>query len=331
MKQYWPQHKVFFVGTIALFPERLKGQTITELFYKPFFPRDEVGFIEIMLTEHQKDGYIEYEKDSENAYKITEVHAQKATDDLIEYLNKWQHDKLLSLPADKPPDAVYQQTLLLDAITRAYSNHQNEPRVTQKDVYGDLSDKSYKPPFWELVLACQLLQKNIKIKYMDYDRRIDGLYDDDAQPVVDFQIVSKKYEQAIIKALPPAQLTNTPTNTDMPIRLTIRSYDPDSGVLFLNGQEIQIILQKGRRGKAIGETTQGSAMRKLFKDVNTLNNGVPLRTITSVSPTKFDAEKRKLAINHLAEINRKIKEATGIPKLIIHDQVKYYVAKSYLS
>lgn len=71
-------------------------------------------------------------------------------------------------------------------------------------------------------------------------------------------------------------------------------------------------------------------MRKLFKDVNTIHKGVPLHAIVSVRKENFDSKKRKRATNHLDEINRKIQEKTGVPKLIVYDQVKYYIDKSYL-
>ncbi len=71
-------------------------------------------------------------------------------------------------------------------------------------------------------------------------------------------------------------------------------------------------------------------MRKLFKDVNTLKTGVSLRSLISVRGDKFDKTKRKRATNHIDEINRKIKEETGVSKLIIYDQVNCYINKSYL-
>jgi len=112
--------------------------------------------------------------------------------------------------------------------------------------------------------------------------------------------------------------------------ISIRSYDPDLGTLYFIGKNIQIICQKSRIGRKTVETTQGRAMRLLFKDVNNLRTGVPLHTIISVRKDNFDKTKRKRVINHLDEINRKIKEVTDVSKLIIHDQVNYYINKSYL-
>jgi hypothetical protein len=327
MKRYWPQHRVFFIATLALFPEKLNGYAVNPWFYRVYFISEELDVIKIELEDYKNAGYLQY-KVVDGLYEISDINSQKAVADLTEYLERWQNNELLSLPADKPPDVAYQQKRLVNAVATAYATNQKEPRITLQDVYGKPSDYSYTPPFWELVLACQLLDKKAKIKYMDYDRHADGLYDDDAQPLVDFKIVSKEFEQAIARGIPP---TIVGTTTAEPTYITPRSYDTDTGVLFFSGNEIPIILQKSRRGKAVGETTQGGVMRKLFKDVNALHKGVPLHTILSVRKDNFDSKKRKLAINHLAEINKKVKEVTGVSNLIIYDKVNYYIAKPYLN
>jgi hypothetical protein len=191
MKLYWPQHKVFFVATLALFPERLKGHEVNQLFYQPFFAGDDPQFIEVELADYRKAGYLEYEK-PKSLFKITDVDTEKAKKDLLEYLGQWQRNELIALSANKPPDAARQKELLLAAIIHDHANHKNGHRITLADVYGKQVDYRYKPPFWELILSYQLLDKKIKTTYMDYDRREDGLYDDGGQPTVDFKIIDKE-------------------------------------------------------------------------------------------------------------------------------------------
>lgn len=211
MKQYWPQHKIFFIATLALFPDKLKGHDVNQWFYKPYFISKNPDFVELELNEYQKAGYITYEKPSV-LYKISDINTLKATTDLTEYLKEWQSNELLSLPANKPPDAAYQQSLLQNAIVKAHSNNQKEPRITLQDVYGEPGSYTYVPPFWELVLSSQLLDKKVKIQYMDYDRREDGLYEDSVEPVVDLQIVDKKLKQSAMSyTILPA--TNAKTTT----------------------------------------------------------------------------------------------------------------------
>jgi hypothetical protein len=215
MKLYWPQHKVFFVATLALFPERLNGHEVNQLFYRPFFAGDDPQFIEIELADYQKAGYLKYEK-PKSLFKITAIDTEKAKKDLLGYLGQWQRDELVALSANKPPDAVRQKELLLASIVRDYANHKNEHRISLENIYGKPSGYAYKPPFWELVLSYQLLDKKIEITYMDYDRRDDGLYDDNSQPTAEFKIIdtgllsSVKQQTSFIKPLAPVASDSKP-------------------------------------------------------------------------------------------------------------------------
>jgi hypothetical protein len=219
-KLYWSQHKVFFIATLVLFPDRLNGHEVNQWFYRPYFAGDDPTFIEIELEDYQNAGYLTYEKPSA-LYKITDVNTQKAKKDLMQYLKQWQRDELLALSASKPPDPERQKELLLSAIVRDYSDHKNKPRITLESIYGKPTSYTYKPPFWELLLSYQFLDNKIKITYMDYDRRDDGLYDDDSQPTVELKIVDKELsslvEQKAEPVLPtvPADIVvaqATPTN-----------------------------------------------------------------------------------------------------------------------
>jgi len=137
-------------------------------------------------------------------------------------------------------------------------------------------------------------------------------------------------EERYEEYLNPKVINEEPTLTGGPKLINLRSYSPDTGVLYFDGKAIQIVRQDSRRGKPVGETIQGTVMRKLFKSVNTLHNGIQLNSFISVRADNFDQAKRKLAKNHLDEINRKVKEVTNVPKLIIYDHVKCYIDKSYL-
>lgn len=209
-KQYWPQHRVFFMGTLALFPEKLNEHEVNQWFYRPYFIAEDSDFIELELEEYRKAGYIRYEK-AGALYKITGVNSSKAADDLTKYLHRWHHNELLSLPASKPPDAAHQRSLLSDALVRAYVINRNEPRITLKDIYGEPSDRTYEPTFWELVLSWQLLDKQVEITYMDYARRVDGLYDDDAQPLIDFTIADKNLASEVEQRVTQGAKSAAPT------------------------------------------------------------------------------------------------------------------------
>lgn len=204
VKLYWPQHKVFFIATLVLFPDKLDGHEVNQWFYRPYFAGDDPTFIEIELEDYRKAGYLKYEK-AGALYKITEVHSKKAKKDLLQYLKQWQRNELLTLSAGKAPDPERQKELLLAAIVLDYPDHKSKLRITLENIYGKPGSYAYKPPFWELVLAYQLLDKKIKITYMDYDRRDDGLYPDNGQPTIDCKIADNELA-ALVELKPvPAQ------------------------------------------------------------------------------------------------------------------------------
>lgn len=265
--------------------------------------------------------------------KITGINKTKFHDELVAYLTKYKQDDLTTGTETDPENFRSQHAKLSSAAAKDYPQHDYKPTIKLTDVWQRLTGHE---TFWELILTCHLLTDEIKIVNMAYNDTparvlaagISSVASTGTVPFAKFAILGEKFKQAVTPQIAPTLATTA--NPPASGFITIRSYDSDSGMLFFGSHEIQIVLQKSRRGKAVGETTQGGAMRKLFKDVNTLRNGVALYAIVSVRKDNFDAKKRKRATNHLDEINRKIKEATGVPKLIIYDQVNYYIDKSYL-
>lgn len=205
MEKNRSQFEVFFLATLVLFPGSLTKQALDPWFFRPYFnffydndfDSDEnkdasLKWASVIFDDYQNKGYIKYKK-VDSLYKITEINTEKATKDLIQYLQKWQQNKILPLSASKPPEYKYQQGLLLNAIARAYTTNQKRPRISLEDVYGQSGDYSYKPPFWELILSNQLLDKKIEIKCIDYDRNDDnGFYYDNQRPYVDFEIIDEE-------------------------------------------------------------------------------------------------------------------------------------------
>lgn len=37
MEQFWNEHKVFFLATLVLFPDKLMGQQLDPWFFRPYF------------------------------------------------------------------------------------------------------------------------------------------------------------------------------------------------------------------------------------------------------------------------------------------------------
>ena len=265
-------------------------------------------------------------------FKITNIDKTKFHDELVAYLTNYKQDDLTTGTETDPECFGSQQLKLWGAVAKD-TEHGNKPTIKQTDIWQTPTGHE---TFWELIFACQILTDEIKIVNMGYNdtparklavglRSVAGT---GTVPFAKFTILGEAFKRTVIPHVAPTATTTA--NLPASEVITIRSYDAHSGILYFGNHEVQIILQKSRRGNPVGETTQGGAMRKLFKDVNTLHKGVALHKITSVRKDNFDAKKRKLATNHLDEINRKIKEATGVEKLIIHDQVNYYIDRSYL-
>lgn len=257
-KLYWPQHKVFFVATLVLFPDRLTTQPLDPWFFRPYFNFaysnnfDEglnkedpgLGWVATMLDEYKKAGYIEYEKEN-SLFKITIVDTKKAKKDLKDYLKHWQLNGLHALSATKPPDASRQREMLLSAIIRDYLEHKDVQRITLEDVYGSSDKYTYRPPFWELVLSYQLLDKKVKIVSMDYGRRDDGLYDDGSQPAIDIKIVDN--ELASIVEQRAALLLRSPMEKESKSSALTMTTE---GIVYVNFANKKYLIKKVRRDSA---------------------------------------------------------------------------------
>jgi len=229
MYMYWPQQKVFFLATLALFPDKLVGKIVEPIFWWPYFEpitraighdydEDDYKHFRAMLFYYQQDGYLTYEQTPDKLFKIKSVYSKKAKNDLIAYLKKWQDGQLNDDNASKPPDVSHQQELLTRAIIFANDKHQSKPRIQPSDIFGDVSKLDYEPPFWELVLSSQLLDDNIEIADINYERS-SGLFYKTSQPYVDIRVVGDELlkllkrkpttAQSVIKHKASLQLTKT--------------------------------------------------------------------------------------------------------------------------
>ncbi len=202
METYWPQHKVFLLATLALFPEKLNGMEAEPLFYWAYFgpisnavghdySESDYEHLNTILFYYQRDGYLTYEQTSHGLFEIKGVNTEKAKHDLTNYLKKWQNGHLVTNDATKPPDVSYQQELLTIALQRSSAKHQSEPRIQPSDIFDDISKLDYEPPFWELILSTQLLDSNLELANIGYERK-NGLFYKTSQPYADVSAVSDK-------------------------------------------------------------------------------------------------------------------------------------------
>lgn len=199
------------MGTLSLFPEKLTKLPITldrEWYYFNSKTDDELLR---QLHKYKKAGYIEFDEmpllvacidkepdpDDESNFRpyprgflIRSVNTQRVTDDLMQYLENWNNDELSTDTAHKPDDHQHQYRRLIPALTRAYKR-QNMPHINAVDIYGDNTTNfyDYEPPFWETVLAPQLVSGQYTIRQMDYDLKNRG------QPFVSIELTNQKFRR----------------------------------------------------------------------------------------------------------------------------------------
>lgn len=266
MEMYWPQHRVFFVATLALFPENLKDVIVTLSFYRPYFADDSVAVIELTLQEYQKAGYIEYEKLSEGEFRVADIDILKAADDLIEYLKKWQSNSLALLAAKKPADSHRLRQLLLDALINAYRlNPQCQQRLTLEDIFGSPNNDVFGTPFWELVLSLHFSDNpQAKVTNIGYDRSQSGLYKDDAQPYIDFRITDHRLR----RSLELAAKSSEPISDDDPAEgepyqgLLARR----DGLIYYNEQEVPFSPQQREVMRVFLKRPEELRVKEAFTD-----------------------------------------------------------------
>lgn len=146
--------------------------------------------------------------------------------------SKWRNDKLLTNAAYKPDDSARQHDKLLEAFANVY-DRQDMPRISKADIFGD--NTAYEPPFWETVLAPQLIDNQYEIRQMDYD------LNNSEQPFVDIKITDLKLHRSIELAAKSSE----PISDDEPKELEHRGLriTRDSLVDY-NGTGIQLTGQE---------------------------------------------------------------------------------------
>jgi hypothetical protein len=115
------------------------------------------------------------------------------------------------------------------------------------------------------------------------------------------------------------------------VKLKPSSYKSRIGILeLLPNCKVEIAVKgKVMRSKGL-RYEQCRVLDVLFKDVNRLSYGVHFSQIIGVNDTLIDAKKIKSIRNSVDEINRKVKDKSGIKRLIFIQGRKVHLDKSYL-
>lgn len=254
MNMYWSQQEVFLMGVLSLDFERLKNKPIMpdgEWWY--YFNSSDEDELRKQFRRYKKAGYIEFDEipvlvtyansppdpDDEinfrplpTAFVIRQVHHNKVTDDLTEYLEKWRNNKLSANTDHKPDDYEYQHKKLVTALGQTY-RRQKQPHIDITDVFGDTqSATSYELPFWEVVLEPYFVSLQYTIGRIDY--AMDG----HGKPFVSIKkITGSKMQRSITLAANSAP----PISDEEPEELEHRGLRlKRDGLAEYNGIEIKL-------------------------------------------------------------------------------------------
>ncbi len=250
MEMYWSQQEVFLMGTLALFDDKIKGVSLKAGGeWQRYFGNRSIEELAQQLSEYKTAGYIEFEQKTMKSMlivpneatsfgqtlvsvEIKEVYIDKVTDDLTQYLKNWRNDKLLTSAAYKPDDSTYQHDKLLAALAQVYGR-QGMPRINAAAIFGD--NTNHESPFWETVLAPQLIDKQYEIRQMDYD------LNNHEQPFVDIKITDLELD----RSLELTAMSSDPISDDDPEELQHRGLriKRDNSVDY-NGVDVQLTGQE---------------------------------------------------------------------------------------
>jgi hypothetical protein len=153
-------------------------------------------------------------------FKLTDVNKQKFHDELTAYLAKYQQGELTT-GGDTDPESFENQIVKLRAAVAKDTEHGNKPIIKQTDIWQTLTGHE---TFWELILTCQLLTKEIEIANMGYndtparvlEAGISSVARAGTVPFAKIIVTADKFKQ-------PAVLPDTPISTQPHVAPTSHS------------------------------------------------------------------------------------------------------------
>jgi hypothetical protein len=178
MKLYWPQHKVYLYGLLALFPDRLGNKDLAEL--KKFTGRKQSG-----------------------------INKQEFLLELTEYLSDYEYGRLTTGEGVKPEWFASQEQKLVLAIREKFDAYNYAPIITLTDVWPSVKDRSpLKTTFWELIFTEHFRAGNIQIVNVGYLSTYIDLSGGEAPlPFAEFEVRIGTHFQ---RAIEPARLEKAP-------------------------------------------------------------------------------------------------------------------------
>jgi len=231
---YWPQAKLYFYATCALFPERLvsgflSAQQLTEYVPYYFSVDEQINELELLKREGLLDFTVSHTDDNSAEYSVTRIDSSKFLSVLKKYLECYRNDELIGSAGFRPDSFAANNAQLvkyMDSTTR------KEPIVNPANIWsGWTSFGSERFPFWETVLTYQLIDGRGEI--LDLGRSIDdsNSYSKEAWPFARIERFEKEQQHSF------------------KVAKTAESVSREWAELKIDGNTVHIRLDSGRRYK----------------------------------------------------------------------------------
>ena len=202
---YWPQDKLYFYATCALFPERLTDKPLNSQQFNGYiaycFSVDE----QIKELEQLKqDGLLNFTVsriDDNNAeYSSIQVNSDSFLLILKEYLKCYRNDELVGDAGFQPDTFAENNNHLMKYLN---FSTRKKPIVNPINIWSNWnSSNGDRFPFWEATLAYHLIEARGKITDLGYSDGNGNSYANMALPFVEIEIFEEEPEQDVSKPQP---------------------------------------------------------------------------------------------------------------------------------
>lgn len=198
-ENYWPQDKLYFYATCALFPDRLLvDEPLSSQRFRRYVPYylnvdEQVQELEWLRQDGLLDLTVSRVDDENADYSITKIDSDEFTSRLKKYLLRYRNDELIADAGFRPDMfAVNNEQLMkyLDSSTR------KEPIVNPANIWSSWTSFGASHfPFWEVVLAYQLIEAKGEIVSLGYSNDSSGSYDKEEWPFAEIRVNADELKQ----------------------------------------------------------------------------------------------------------------------------------------
>lgn len=199
---YWPQNKLYFYATCALFPGKLLDTPLSSQQFKDYIPYywsvdEQIKELEQLKQVGLLDITISRIDDSNAEYSIAKIDSNGFISILKEYLERYRNDELIGETGYTFVANNDQLMVYLNSSTR------DEPAVNPANIWDNwTSFDNHRFPFWEVVLTFQLIDVRGEITALGYSGKSNSSYEE-ARPFVNVKVFKKELQQNTHKPQKP--------------------------------------------------------------------------------------------------------------------------------